>query len=322
MPALIPAAPALRSGMLSAGACVLACLTATVGTATVGCGSVSPPPSQLPDAKSALGRLDATYAGVTGISGAAKIDYLGEKGRVRGDVSVLASGPSRLRFALTADVVGAAGEVASDGTKFQAVDVSSGRYVVGLAKPCNIARVTQVPLPMPELVPMLWGMRPALEGPISCDSISWSGDGHYVVMLSRTKPGSADGAVAHELHVTPYPSDWDKPWKDQRLRLLGVKAWAMVGGDGALIYRVTMKDHANTVTAKPIQDADGLSPDVAPSGPQVSVELPRTIHVEVPSKNSDVIFKYSEAFVNPPLVEGAFQLVLKPGVPVEESRCE
>src|SRR5690606_33762644 len=145
---------------------------------------------------------------------------LGEKGRVRGDVSVLASGPARLRFALTADVVGAAGEVASDGLRFQADDRGAGRYVVGEAKPCNIARVTQVPLPLEQLVPMLWGMRPHLEGPISCDSISWSDDGHYVVMVSGAQKGSG---VAHELHLAPYPTDWDAPWEKQRLRLLGVR---------------------------------------------------------------------------------------------------
>lgn len=291
-------------------------------SAVSGCRSVSPPASQIPDAKSAVARLDATYADVTGISGSAKIDYLGDKGRVRGDVSVLASGPSRLRFALTADVVGAAGEVASDGFRFQADDRGAGRYIVGDAKPCNIARVTQVPLPLEQLVPMLWGMRPHLEGPVVCDSISWSDEGHYVVMVSAHKASANDGGVAHELHLAPYPADWGAPWEKQRLRLLGVRAWAQTAGDGALIYRVTMKDHQPTTTAKPLVDPDMLSPDVPPSGPNVTVELPRTIHVEVPSKNSDVIFKYGEAFVNPPLVTDAFQLVLKPGVPVEESQCQ
>jgi hypothetical protein len=281
---------------------------------TLACGSAKPPPSLMPNAQSALGRLDATYKDVTGISGSAKIDYLGDKGRVRGDVSVLASGPARLRFAITADVVGAAGEVATDGFKFQADDKGHGRYIVGAAKPCNIARITQVPLPLEELVPMLWGMRPHLEGPIKCDSVEWE-DGHYTLMMSRNTPG----AMSHELHVTPYPADWDKPWSQQRLRLLAVKTWS----NQDLVYRVTMKDHAATSTAKPISDPDGLNPDVAPSGPTVSdVELPRTIRVEVPSKKSDVIFKYTEAFVNPPLIDGAFSLILKEGVPVDESRCE
>jgi hypothetical protein len=282
--------------------------------ALTGCGASNPPPSMIPNAQSALARLDATYHDVTGVSGRAKIDYLGDKGRVRGDVAVLASGPARLRFAITADVVGAAGEVASDGLRFQADDKTAGRYIVGAAKPCNIARITQVPLPLEELVPMLWGMRPHLDGPIKCDSINWDDD-HYVVMMSR-----ADGKnFSHELHVTPYSADWSKPWSEQRLRLLGVRAW----DKDSLVYRVTMKDHEATSTAKPMSDPDGLNPDVPPSGPVVNgIELPRTIHVEVPSKKSDVIFKYSEQVVNPPLIDGAFQLILKEGVPVQESVCD
>lgn len=298
-------------------------LVGLVGTTVLACRSVSPPASTIPDARSALSRLDATYSSVSGISGSAKIDYLGDQGRVRGDVSVLASGPSRLRFAITADVVGAAGEVVSDGTRFEADDKGHGRYIVGAATPCNVARVTQVPLPLDELVPMLWGMRPHLDGPIKCDSINWSGEGYYVVMLSQNAGGvaSKSGALAHELHVTPYPSDWDKPWSDQRLRLLGVNGWT-AAHEGNLVYRVTMKDHQAASTARPISDPDGLNPDVPPSGPNVTVELPRTIRVEVPSKKSDVIFKYSEAFVNPPLIPDAFRLIMKPGVPVEESTCE
>jgi len=267
----------------------------------------------MPDAKTAVGRLDATYANVSGISGAAKIDYLGKKGRVRGDVSVLASGPASLRFAITADVIGVAGEVASNGIRFQADDKANGRYIVGPAKPCNIAKITQVPLPSKELVPMLWGMRPHLDGPISCDSINWSGDGHYVVML-----GGGEKTLAHELHVAPWPSDWDKPYAQQRLRLLGVRAW----DKDNLVYQVTMKDHASTKTAEAIVDPTGITPPIPPSGPQVDVEIPRTIRVEVPDKGSDVIFKYSEAALNPPLVPNAFQLVIRPGVPVEEANCD
>jgi hypothetical protein len=267
----------------------------------------------IPNAQSALARLDATYKDVTGISGSAKIDYLGDKGRVRGDVSVLASGPARLRFAITADVVGAAGEVASDGVRFQADDKGHGRYVIGEAKPCNIARITQIPLPLEELVPMLWGMRPHLDGPIKCDSLNWD-DGHYSVMMSKNDNKS----FSHELHVTPYPADFDKPWAEQRLRLLGVTTW----DKDAVVYRVTMKDHEATGMAKPMSDPDGLNPDVGLSGPVVNgVELPRTIHVEVPSKKSDVIFKYGEEFINPPLIDGAFQLILKEGVPVDTSEC-
>ena len=102
------------------------------------------------------------------------------------------------------------------------------------------------------------------------------------------------------------------------MRLLGVLAWR----DDALVYRVTMADHQKTATAMAIVDPDGLSDDVLPSGPDVEVDVPRKIHVEVPAKKSDVIFKYEEAFVNPPLPKDVFKLYMPPGVPVEEATCD
>ena len=294
--------------------CALACALAC-GSLALGCGAAAPPPSRIPDAKSAVERLDATFASVSGVQGTAKIDYLGSAGRVRGDLMVLASAPSSLRFAITASVIGGAGEVASDGVRFEAEDKGAGKYLVGPAKPCNIARITQVPLPSDELVPMLWGMRPKLAGPIACDSLDWSGAGYYTVMVRDGRPGS----IAHELHLAPTPDDWQKPWAQQRMRLLGVLGWS---GD-SLVYQVTMKDHQVAHTAKTdVADDPGLDEDTPPSGPNVDVELPRTIHVEVPSKKADVIFQYADAVVNPPLRAGVFTLKLAPGVPVENAQCE
>ena len=294
-------------------------LASIAASSLVACGSVSPPPSRFPDAKSAVDRLDATYAGVSGVQGTAKIDYLGDRGRVRGDLLVLATNPASLRFAITANVIGGAGEVASDGLKFEAEDKGNGKYLVGPAKPCNIARITQVPLESTELVPMLWGMRPNIKGPITCDSIDWNGDGYYVVMMSDGKTGS----LSHELHVAPTPDDWNKPYGQQRLRLLGVLGWQGKGSDAQLLYRVTMKDHQVAHTAKAIVAEDpGLDDDVPPSGPAVDVDVPRLIKIEVPSKKSDVIFKYEDAALNPPLRPDSFELKLTPGVPIERAECD
>ncbi|GAC1584464.1 MAG: hypothetical protein NVS3B20_14400 [Polyangiales bacterium] len=269
----------------------------------------------MPSAETAVARLDATYASVSGFTTSAKIDYLGDRGRVRGDLSILASGPSSLRFLVVADVIGAAGEVASNGIRFQADDKAHGRYIVGPAKPCNIARITQVPLPSEELVPMLWGMRPQIPGPISCAGIEWDGRGYYVVMTR----GGAKASLSHELHLAPIASDFTKPYAEQRMHLLGVVGWA---GD-ALVYRVTMKDHVSTHTAQPIVDPTGVSATVPSSGPDVTVDIPRTIHVEVPAKKSDVVLRYGDdTAVNPPLIPNAFELVLRKGIATEESDCE
>lgn len=279
-------------------------------TSLVGCGSTRPPSSQFPDARSAVGRLDATYASVTGLQGSATIDYLSDRGRVRGDLSMLVTAPAKLRFAVRANVVGAAGEVASDGLRFTADDKAHGRYVFGPATPCNVARITQVPLASKELVPMLWGMRPAIDEPISCSSLRWDRDGYYAVMLGQ-------GARAHELHLAPHPDDWAKPWSAQRVRLVGVIGWQ----DERMLYRVTLRDHRPTGTASPLVDPDGLNPDVPPSGPMVTVDVPRALHVEMPDRNTDVLLRIDQAYLNPPLLPKAFEIAFTPGVPAEESMC-
>src|SRR5262249_14025453 len=142
-------------------------------------------------------------------------------------------------------------------------------------------------------------------------------DGYYRVMMSDGR------GLAHELHIAPSESDWNKPWDQQRMRLLGVLGWSSSAPDAELVYKVTMKAHEVAHTAKPIVgDVPGLDEDVAPSGRNVDVELPKMIHVEVPSKKADVIFMYSSFEVNPPLYEGVFQLKLTPGVPIERAVCD
>ena len=106
------------------------------------------------------------------------------------------------------------------------------------------------------------------------------------------------------------------------MRLLEVDGWSSGTSDAKLVYKVEMRDHAMAKTAGPIVDADGLSPDVAPSGPEVSVEVPRALHVEVPAKSSDVVLKYSDVVVNPPLLDGVFKLHIPPGIPVDRARCD
>jgi hypothetical protein len=128
---------------------------------------------------------------------------------------------------------------------------------------------------------------------------------------------------ARELHVTPTPSDWSKPFGEQHLRLLEVDGWSSGATDATLVYRVQMRDHAPTKTSPALVDPDGISADVAPSGPDVTVEVPRALHVEVPGKKSDVVLKYGEVTVNPPLVDGVFRLHVPVGAPVDRAAtCE
>ena len=51
-------------------------------------------------------------------------------------------------------------------------------------------------------------------------------------------------------------------------------------------------------------------------------ELARRIHVEVPGKDEDVLFRYEDVTWNPPLTEGLFTQSPPPGLQVERVTCD
>jgi hypothetical protein len=140
---------------------ILSC-TAALAAFLTGCPSVQPPRSQFPTADDALTRMKATYACVNGVQGTAKIDHFSPRGRIRGDVFILAVNPARVRF----DVVSPFGQtiyaLTSDGEHFEMLDLKEKQFLYGPASACNLARLTQVPIPGHALVSLLRGEAPVL----------------------------------------------------------------------------------------------------------------------------------------------------------------
>src|SRR5690348_11165264 len=170
-----------------------------------GCAPMKPPASQFPTVDAALGRMRDTNACVNGVQGDAKIDHFSPKGRVRGDVLVLAVNPDRVRF----DVVAFGQPVytlTSDGTQFQMLDVKEKLFLRGPASPCNLARLTQVPLPGFALVDLLRGEAPVLLHQPAGARIAWDGHGFYRIQLSSTREAT------EEIHLEVHPKDFDLPW--------------------------------------------------------------------------------------------------------------
>ena len=58
------------------------------------------PASPLPSAAAAIERMKASATCGTGVQATAKIDFFGSQGRVRADLSMLATSPARLRMAM------------------------------------------------------------------------------------------------------------------------------------------------------------------------------------------------------------------------------
>jgi hypothetical protein len=263
-----------------------------------GCHRAAPPPSRFPSAADAIARVKATFACERGVKGEAKIDHFSDQGRLRGKLLLFASRPDRLRFdvmspppfnSIISTLTTAEGH-------FALSDVRQRKFYEGPASACNVARLTAVPLEPHVLVSLLGGRPPLLVHREAELGMEWSNDGHYVIRIPSTRGAS------EELQVVPTPADFQKPWTAQRMRVLGVK----VSQQGIELYRASMDAHEWTDTAPPQVDPDGLEPPLLPSGPPCSVEIPRRIHIEVKEHDQDLLFRYDDVKLNPPLPPGVF----------------
>jgi hypothetical protein len=282
--------PAARFGLFPCALALAAC-------------GVAPPRSVFPTANDALGRMKATYACANGVKGEAKIDNFSPKGRVRADLILTAVVPDRVRF----DVVSFGNvlyTLASDGKAFEVIDVKEKQFLFGPASPCNLARLTQVPLPGHALVALLRGEAPVLVHTPTDATIAWDTKGFYRVKIASTREAS------QEIHLEIRPSDFDKPWGEQHLRVTDV----LVQQRGVPLYRAELKNHKPTETSKDWSDPDGLDPDIPAIGPVCDAELPWSIKVSVPHTEQDVIIQYKDAKWNPPVRPEAFKLVPPGGV--------
>jgi hypothetical protein len=286
-------------------------LAASLAFAT-GCGT-PPPASQMPNAREALNRVHASQDCGAGIHATAKIDHFGEGGRVRGDLLFFAFWPARLRMDIIGPLnSGVVATLTADDKKFALADQRDKRFLFGPAKACNIARLTTVPMPGHVLVSLLRGEAPVLKHEEPAATMEWSGKGYYVVHIPSTN------SAEEEIHLAPHPKDFGLPWQQQRLRVVEVE----VKQQGIVLYHAEMSDHAPAKMAAPQVDADGIDAPIPPSGPVCSAELPKNIHVEVPGKQADVLFRYEDVTWNPPLTQGLFTQEPVAGLRPERVECD
>jgi hypothetical protein len=278
--------------------------------ACTACG-VSPPKSPLPTPQAALDRVRATGTCGVGVQASAKIDHIGPKGRARGDLLLYAVAPASLRMDIVSPFGVSLATLTSDGQRFALADLREKRFFVGKASACNIARLTTVSIPPFVLGGLLRGQPVLLKHEPVAVTSAWNNDGYYTVTVTGTRQAE------QELHLAPHPDDWDKPWAEQRMRLLDVT----VRQQGVVLYHAALSGHAAAATAKPRVDPDGIDPPIPPSGPECNAEIPRKIHVEVPGSEVDVVFQYDQVTWNPPIIEGLFQQAPMGGFQITPVDC-
>jgi len=282
--------------------------------AEVGCGSIAPPPSQLPTGEAAIARMKATFQCGNGVQAEAKIDHYGERGRVRGDMMLFAARPANVRMDVFAPppLSQAVATLATNGRRFSFSNLPEHRYYFGPASPCAIALLTSVAIPASALVDLLHGQAPLLRHDATAATLSWSGNGYYVVSIPSTRD------AFEEVHLAPRPDDWAKPWVEQRMRVLDV----VVRQQGIVLYHAALDDHEPAPMAKPRYDETGEAAPIMPIGPACDAEVPRRIHVEVPYRSDDVQFKYTSVEWNPPVEASAFEQEAQQGLQSVPVACD
>lgn len=290
-------------------------LLASFAWLLAGCpGRIPAPKSVPPRPDDALSRMKAQYSCVNGVQGEAKIDSFSPKrGRIRGTVHLFAVNPDRVRFDVVSPFGASLFTLTSNGDLFQLLDFEKKELLEGPAKPCNLARLTQVPIPAHALVTLLRGEAPVLAHAPEGARMSWDEDeGHYRVVVEGKH------AARQEIHLGVHPDDKDKPWQAQRLRVKDV----IVTQGGVDLYRAELRNHEVIRTAPAREDPDGLEDPIPPTGPACSAEVPMSIRVTVPNTREDLIFQYKSAKWNPPLIAGTFVQALPRGVDKVLAECE
>lgn len=279
----------------------------------VGCHSVAPPASQIPSVDHALLRLHETQSCGHGLQGTAKIDHFSREGRVRGELLFFAVRPANLRLDIIKPFVGVTlATLTADSRKFALADLRDKHFYVGPSDPCNIARLTSVPIPGHALTSLMVGDAPVLAHEdarlaaehLAAPTLLWDTHGYYSVHIASSRTAS------QTIHLAVHPDDFGKPWTMQRLRLVDL----LTEQYGGVLYHAELEDHARAKMAVPRVDPEGIDAPIPISGPQCDAELPRTIHLEVPGSDEDLIFRYDEASWNPPLPAGVFTQERPPGM--------
>jgi hypothetical protein len=290
---------------------VAACAVIGASFGAVGC-TAKPPASQLPDAETAIAQLRSQQQCAHGVQGTAKVDVVTQRGRVKGDVYLFAVAPDRVRFDVVSPFGATIYTLTSDGADFKLADQEQKAFFTGPASACNLARFTQVPVPPHALGSMLRGQAPVLRHRPTDVTIAWDGAGYYRVDVA------SEHEATEELRLAVDPNDWSKPWREQRLRLVGVR----VAQAGRSLYEADLDGHFRVETAPPRVDEDGLDDPVPPSGPPCEAELPRRVQFRISETSDDVLFEYAEAKWNPPLLAETFTQPVPGGMRVVPVRCD
>ena len=157
------------------------------------CGPVPRPKDAYTAAPDLLADMLALRARVKALRAAGRIDHFGEE-RVQGRMFAFAEPPARLRVDLVSPLGSTLAVLTVAAGAFSMSDEREGKYYAGPAEPCNIARLIRIPLPVEDVVRVLVGSTPLIEG---ASQVTWDREGHYDVAIAGA------GGAAQLIEIGP-----------------------------------------------------------------------------------------------------------------------
>lgn len=250
----------------------------------LGC-SGRPPRYPITDPAMALRHVSAREERVHRLRAHGSADHFGPQGRIRGEVYVFVERPQSVRvdtraFGTTVSTL------LSDGESLAMADLRGGHFYVGDARPCVAAQLLGIPMESAEVVAVLAGGPPLIEGD---RRIRWD-DGHYVVDIA----GRAGAAESIWLELTDAEREGARP-EAQRPRPVHAELRDARGVRAVL----TFEDYT---------EVDGVA-------------FPRRVRVEMERDGIDLVVRYREITLDPELPEDVFDQTPNPGLPVTRVDC-
>ncbi|MBW2276496.1 MAG: DUF4292 domain-containing protein [Deltaproteobacteria bacterium] len=172
---------------------VTSVLAVLAAMAALACGPVPRPKDAYDSAPDLLADMRALRDEIESFRITGTVDHFGEEHRVQGKTYLFAELPGRLRVDLLSPFGNTLSVLTVDQDVFALADFRENRFLEGPAEPCNIARLIRLPLPADDVIRVLIGHSPIIDGH---EQVSWDRQGFYRVTIS-------DGARVQTLEVEP-----------------------------------------------------------------------------------------------------------------------
>ncbi len=280
---------------------------ALLSLALVGCAAVPAPRSAPPSAEAAVAALRFDRGCGAAVRAGATLTLVSPTASFRGDASLLAAHPERLRLEVQSSFGLALLQLAA-GEAMAAVDPRNRVYSLGPNDPCTLQAWLGLPVPTDLLVAVLRGSVPIIVHDRS--ALSWDGEGAW--SLTFTGAGLVETvrlAIADGRHGAE--------WAEQALEVRE----AEVRFGSRVLWRLEADKHAAAPLASPIVDPDGLDEPAPPSGPACAATLPRRVVLTLPERSASLRLDLRDVTWNPPLLPGSFEMIPPDGFRREILRC-